>query len=248
MASFDSLNTASTRTASNLSPFLHFIGHAGRGVTGIFFWGGKVIFPDFFPGVKWFFPVKISHFGRSKTNFCRFQMWKKKKKKKREKEKHLFLELFLLPFQIFHLPFYNFHNFPSFLLNFHPFSLFFLASFFPIRQQKFPGQKSLGSTLPPAPCPLPVTPLHAGQLTVVYLSPLAWHSPLRWHHGWCHRISVSAPLILTIILDWYHCSNIILIKIYKGYLVSSFRRKIITMNLKCNNILAQSNWSFLQIW
>ena len=27
-----------------------------RGVTGNFFWGGKVIFPDFFPGVKYFFP------------------------------------------------------------------------------------------------------------------------------------------------------------------------------------------------
>ena len=53
-----------------------------RGVTGIFFWGGKVIFPDFFPGVKCFFP---GNFGRPKTNFHRFQKWKQKKKKKKKK-------------------------------------------------------------------------------------------------------------------------------------------------------------------
>ena len=55
---------------------------------------------------------------------------------------------------IFHLPFYNFS---SLLLNFHPFSLFSLPLFFPVGQQKFSGQKSLGGTLPPAP--LPVMPL-----------------------------------------------------------------------------------------
>ena len=40
-----------------------------KGVTGKIFWGGKVIFPDFFPGVKCFFPVENFHFGRPKTNF-----------------------------------------------------------------------------------------------------------------------------------------------------------------------------------
>ena len=118
-----------------------------RGVTGIFFWGGKVIFPDFFPGVKCFFPVENSHFGRPKTNFRRFQKWKAKKKKKVLTS---FSDVFLLPFPIFHLFYSIFTPFP-----------FFLASFFPIRQQKFPGQKSLGghsAPLPPAPPP-PVTPL-----------------------------------------------------------------------------------------
>ena len=59
----------------------------------------------------------------------------------------------------------SFHNFSYFLVQFStfPFTIFllffsiftpfpvFLASFSPIRQQKFPGQKSLGGTLPPAP-------------------------------------------------------------------------------------------------
>ena len=88
-----------------------------------------------------FFPVENSHFGRPKTNFRPFQsekqkqkkqtnkqktnknknkkQTKKNKKKKKKKGLHHFLQLFLLPFPIFHLPFYNF---PSFLLNFHPFS------------------------------------------------------------------------------------------------------------------------------
>ena len=46
----------------------------------IFFWGGKVIFPDFFPSVKCFFPVENCHFGRPKTNFSDFEKWKEKKK------------------------------------------------------------------------------------------------------------------------------------------------------------------------
>ena len=68
---------------------------------------------------------------------------KKKKKKKKGPSSALCILLFLLP--IFHLPFYNF---PSFLLNFHPFPP--LSPFFSIRQQKFPSQKSLRGTLPPA--------------------------------------------------------------------------------------------------
>ena len=46
-----------------------------RGVRGIFFRGDKVIFPDFFPGEKCFFPVENSHFGRPKANFSGFQKW-----------------------------------------------------------------------------------------------------------------------------------------------------------------------------
>ena len=97
---------------------------ACRGVTGIFFWGGKVIFPDFFPGVKSFFPVENSHFGRPKTNFRRFQKWKaKKKKKKKKKGPHLF-----------------FWRFPASVSNFPPFSLFSLPLF-----------SRYVSTLPPCP-------------------------------------------------------------------------------------------------
>ena len=45
---------------------------------------------------------------------------------------------FIVPFTIFHFP--PFH--------------FFIASFFPVGEQTFPGQKSLGGTL----CPLPPAP------------------------------------------------------------------------------------------
>ena len=102
------------------------VDHA-RGVTDIFFWGGKVIFPDFFPGVKCFFLIENSHFGTPKTNFCCLQKWKAKKKKK--KGPHL---LFILPFPIFHLLFYNF---PSFFSIFTSFSLFswYVSKNFPVR-------------------------------------------------------------------------------------------------------------------
>ena len=124
--------------------------HSIRDVTGFFFfWGGKVIFPDFFPGVNSFLPVENFHFGTPKSNFRRFEKWKAKK---------LFWNSFLIPFSIFHLPLYIL---PSFLLHFPPFA-FFLADFFPIGQQKFPGQKSLGGTMPPCPSPPPpVTPLQS---------------------------------------------------------------------------------------
>ena len=119
-----------------------------RGVTGIFFWGGNVIFPDFLPGVKCFFPVENSHFGRPKTNFRRFQKWKAKKKKKKKKSSHFFYNFSYFHFQYSTFPFYNFYNFPSFLLIFTPFHQLF--PFSPICQQKFPSEKSLGGTLSPA--------------------------------------------------------------------------------------------------
>ena len=40
-----------------------------RDVRGIFFTGDKIFFPDFFPGVKCFFLVENSHFGRPRKNF-----------------------------------------------------------------------------------------------------------------------------------------------------------------------------------
>ena len=58
------------------------------GVTGIFFRGGKVIFPDFFPSMKCFFLVENFHFGRPKTNFSGFEKWKAKKKKKKKPEQN----------------------------------------------------------------------------------------------------------------------------------------------------------------
>ena len=114
-----------------------------RGVTGIFFWGGKVIFPDFFPGVKCFFPVENSHFGRPKTNFRRFQKWKAKKKKKKKKKKVLtsFSAVFLLPFPIFHLFFSIFTPFP-----------FFPCLFFPDTSAKISRSEVSGGALCP-PCP-----------------------------------------------------------------------------------------------
>ena len=99
---------------------------------------GQSHFSWFFPGTKCFFPVENSHFGRPKINFIRFEKWKAKKKK----SPHLFLLLFLLPFSIFHLPFFNF---PFFFCSIFP---IFFASLFAVRQQKFPGQKSLEGTLP----------------------------------------------------------------------------------------------------
>ena len=61
--------------------WFHIAMHAG--FRGIFFRGGKVIFVEFFPGLKCFFPVENSHFGRPKTNFSGFEKWKAKKKKKK---------------------------------------------------------------------------------------------------------------------------------------------------------------------
>ena len=101
---------------------------------------GQSYFPDFFPGVKCFFLVENYHFGRPKTNFSGFEKWEAKKKKG---------PLLIFPPSIF--------NFPPSLLQFSFFSSqfsslfpFFLASFFPVCQQKFSSQKSLGALCPPA--------------------------------------------------------------------------------------------------
>ena len=111
------------------------------------FWGGKVIFS----GVKCFFPVENFHFGRPKTNFSGFEKWNAKKKKK--KKSSLILLLFHLPFSIFHLSFYNF---PSFLLNFHPFSLFSLPLFSRYRSAEISRSKVSGGHSAPYPPPPPL--------------------------------------------------------------------------------------------
>ena len=99
-----------------------------RGVTGIFFWGGKVIFPDFFTG-------------GTKFPFWYTQKQKKKKKKKKRSSRSRFFN----NFSYLHFQFSTFLlQFSFFSSQFSPLFPFFLASFFPIRQQKFPGQKSRG--------------------------------------------------------------------------------------------------------
>ena len=105
--------------------------------------------------MKCFFPVENSHFGRPKTNFCHFQKWKAKKKKKKVLNTfYKFYNFSYFHFQYFQFSPFHFTIFLLFFSIFHPFSFFFLASFFPILQQKFPGQKSLGGTLPPPVMPL----------------------------------------------------------------------------------------------
>ena len=91
-----------------------------------------------FPGVKCFFPVENSYFGRPKTNFSGFEKWKARKKSSPH-------------FVTFSPSIFNFSPSPFRFSSFSaPFSLFFLASIFPVGQLKFPGQKSLVGTMPPA--------------------------------------------------------------------------------------------------
>ena len=113
---------------------------------------GQCHFSWFFPGVKYFFPVENFHFGSPKTNFSGFEKWKVKTKtkkqteqKKKRKKKVLcsFWTFFHLQFSIFHLPF-------SIFLLFSPFSIFFLCSFFPVGQHKFPRSKVFWGALCPA--------------------------------------------------------------------------------------------------
>ena len=92
--------------------------------------------------MKCFFTVVNLHFGGPKTNLV---VLKSQSKKKTKSSPH---------FPTF--PHSNF-NFPpsllqfSFSSQFSPLFPFFLATFFPVGQQKFPGQKSLAGTLFPDP-------------------------------------------------------------------------------------------------
>ena len=100
--------------------------HKTRGVTGIFFWRGKVIFPDFFPGVKCFFPVENSHLVDIKQIFVVFKSEKQKTNKQtnktKQKQKKNPSPLFIT------FPTYI-SNFPPSLLQF--FFLLFLSIFTP---------------------------------------------------------------------------------------------------------------------
>ena len=128
-----------------------------RGVTGIFFRGGKVIFPDFFSRRDTPFPGGNSHFGRPKSNFCGF-VWKEKtknppktnktkqnKKQNKTKQNKKILSSFC-NFSSLHFQFSTF-PFSIFLLFFSIFP-FFLASLFPVGQQKFTIEKCWGALYP----------------------------------------------------------------------------------------------------
>ena len=118
---------------NHASSLFNFLGWMDRGLIGKFFWGGRVIFPDFFPGVKCFFPVENFHFGRPKTNVRRFEKWqaktkqktkqnkKQKKKTKNKTKKKSSPHLGTFPF--LHFQFFTF-PFTIFLLFFSIFPLF----------------------------------------------------------------------------------------------------------------------------
>ena len=114
-----------------------------------------------------FFPGKNSHFGRLKTNFCRFQKWKAKKKKKKERKKKKKEKVLTSFYNFFYFCFkFSFSTFPFtiFLLFLSIFTPFPLPLFSRYVSKNFPvrSQKSLGALcpLPPCPPPPPVTPLH----------------------------------------------------------------------------------------
>ena len=144
------------------------------GITGIFFWGGKVIFPDFFfPAWNAFFLVKNSHFGRPKTNFRRFQKWKAKKQNKnktkqnRKKKKKVLTSIYSFSYFRFQFSTFPFTIFLPFSSIFTPFS-FFHSLFFPDTSAKISPSEVPGGHSAPCPPP-PVMPLC---ITVLWYS--AW--------------------------------------------------------------------------
>ena len=132
---------------------LHFLSNErtyAQGRNRHIFLRGQSHFSWFFPGVKCFFP------GRKFPSFTKVKSQKKKKK-----SPHPLSTLLTFPTSIS-----NFPNFPSSLLQFstfllqfsffssqfYPFFHFSLPLFFPIRRQKFPGQKSReGHSASPGP-------------------------------------------------------------------------------------------------
>ena len=114
-----------------------------RGITGIFFWGGIVIFPDFFP-------VENSHFCRPKTNSHRFEKWKAKKKKKRKEKKVLnsFYNFSYSHFQFSTFPF----KFSFFSSQFSHLSLFSLPVFSPYVSKNFLVRSLWRALFPLPPC------------------------------------------------------------------------------------------------
>ena len=131
-----------------------------RGITGKFFWGGKVIVPDFFPCVKCFFPVQNFHFGRPKTSFSGFEKQEAKKKTKTKQNKNKNKKRGSSPHFVTFPP--SIFNFPPSLLQFSLFpSQFFtplhflLCFFFPSRSAEISRSEVSHS----APCPSPPPPV-----------------------------------------------------------------------------------------
>ena len=115
----------------------------GRGVTGIFFLGGKVIF---FPGVKCFFQYKIPILVHPKQISSVFKVKRKKKRKRKKKKKKKVLTSFYPPSLL---------QFSFFLSQFSP-----LFPFFPNMSAKISRSEISGGAL----CPPPVMPLNQGYL------------------------------------------------------------------------------------
>ena len=128
-----------------------------RGITGKIFWGGKVIFPDFFPCVKCFSPVENFHFDRPKTNFSRFEKWQEKKKSSPR--------FGTFPPSIFNFtptPSLSCYNFSSFLLHFSPVP-FFPSLFFPGWSAKISQSEVSGGFLPPCYATVWSAAMHSNQ-------------------------------------------------------------------------------------
>ena len=106
--------------------------HSASGIKGIFFRGGKVTFPDFFPAWNMLFPGKNCSFWLTPNKFQWFQKVTSK-------------NLFPIHFQFPPLPFQIFLLF----LSIFP---FFLAPLFPVGQQKFSGENVMGALCPVPPC------------------------------------------------------------------------------------------------
>ena len=127
---------------SEILPHFRFCVRNCRGVTGIFFWGGKVFFPDFFSRLK--IPILVDPKQKQKKKTKN----KKKQTNKQTKKKRSSTLFLTFPTSIFNFP-PSLLNFPSFLLNFHTFSLFSLPLFSHYVSQNFPVRSLWPCLLPP---------------------------------------------------------------------------------------------------
>ena len=134
-------NTVATAVLRYMRPM--YPSEQGRN-RGIFLRGQSHFSWFFFPTWNAFSRKKI---GRPKTNFRRFQKWKKKS------SSPFFYNFSFFRFQFSTFPF-TIYNFPSFLLNFLPFSLYSLPLFSRYVSKNFPVRSLLGAISPPLPPPI----------------------------------------------------------------------------------------------
>ena len=111
---------------------------------------GQSHFSWSFPGMKCFFPVENSHFGRPETNFSGFEKWKAQKQK--QKRKKVLSSFWFCNFSLFLLPFSIFITFPfsSFLFFFLLHFPFFPCLFFSERSAEISRSEASGGSAPPA--------------------------------------------------------------------------------------------------